>query len=140
MKLVVYTDGASRGNPGPASYGFSIQDEGRHPLYETAEYIGITTNNIAEYTAVLQALKYLKDKFSTFSPLDIDVYVDSQLVASQLAGRFKIKSLRLKPLILQIKNLERILGIVKYTHIRRHLNNRADSLANQALDQLIDSQ
>lgn len=135
MKLTIFADGASRGNPGPAAYGFTIQEAGGNLLYKKGEYIGITTNNVAEYTAVLQALKYLLKNFFALSPLEVSVYVDSRLVASQLAGLFKIKSQNLKPLISQIKNLERALGTVKYTHIRRHLNSQADDLANQALDQ-----
>ena len=61
MKLIIYTDGASRGNPGPASYGFTIQDEKGRFLHERGEYIGTTTNNVAEYTAVLEALKLIKE-------------------------------------------------------------------------------
>ena len=134
MKLIIYTDGASRGNPGPASYGFTIQDEKGNLLHQKGAYIGITTNNVAEYSAVLYALKYILEKFSANLPLSISCYADSQLVASQLSGQFKIKSQRLKPLILQIRNIEKVLGQVEYTHVRRHLNQQADQLANLALD------
>lgn len=136
MKLVIYTDGASRGNPGPASYGFTIADESGCLLHEEGEYIGVATNNVAEYTAVLQALKKTAEKFSG-NNLQIELFADSKLVAEQLSGRYKIKSPRLKPLIGQIQILALHLGGVIYNHIPRSQNLRADQLANLALDSLM---
>lgn len=136
MKLIIYTDGASRGNPGQASYGFTISDENGNLLYEDGRYIGIATNNVAEYTAVYEALKYAKEKYSSGKPA-VEVYADSKLVAEQLSGRFKIKSPHLKPLIEKIKILAVDLGGVIFTHVPRVQNFEADRLANQALDSRI---
>lgn len=135
MNLVVYTDGASRGNPGPASYGFTISDEGGKLLVEVGEYIGIATNNVAEYKAVLGALEKIKEKFSQTSS-HVEVFADSKLVAEQLSGRYKIKSPHLKLIIVQIKQLESEIGNVVYNHIPRAKNAEADRLANKALDAL----
>lgn len=135
MKLIIYTDGASRGNPGPASYGFTISDEQGRLLHKEGEYIGITTNNVAEYTGYLQALKTAKEKFKGELPLIIDHYADSKLVVEQLSGRFKIKSARLRLLSSEVLLLEKELGQVIHRHIRREKNTAADKLANIALDQ-----
>lgn len=133
MKLIIYTDGASRGNPGPASYGFTISNDQGKILYKKGRYIGITTNNVAEYTAVLEALKYVKGEYGR-SNLLIELYVDSKLVAEQLSGRFKIKSVHLKPIIEKIKILSLELGGVLFSHVPRSKNTEADRLANIALD------
>ena len=132
MKLVIYTDGASRGNPGPASYGFTISDENGKLLHQEGKYIGITTNNVAEYTAVLEALKNALSIGGHIA--SIDLYADSKLVAEQLSGRYKIKSPHLKVIIDQIKILALELGEIVYNHIPRAQNILADSLANLALD------
>ena len=134
MILTIYTDGASRGNPGLASYGFAISDGNGKLLYKEGKYIGTTTNNVAEYTAVLEAFKYIKKKFAHKEISRIELYADSKLVVEQLSGRFKIKSLLLKPIIEQIKILALELGGVTYNHIPREQNTLADSLANLALD------
>lgn len=133
MKLIVYTDGASRGNPGPASFGFTISDKNGKLLHESGKYIGVTTNNVAEYTAVLEALKYAKERYGKF-PLEIELYADSKLVAEQLSGRYKVKSALLKPLIEKIKILSLQLGGVTFSHVPRSKNIEADRLANIALD------
>lgn len=133
MKLVIYTDGASRGNPGPASYGFTIADISGKLLYEEGRYIGTATNNVAEYTAVLEAFKKVKEMFIA-EPVNVELYADSKLVAEQLSGRYKIKSLHLKPIIEEIKILAVELGGVIYTHVPRAKNTEADRLANLALD------
>lgn len=133
MKLIIYTDGASRGNPGHASYGFTISDGKGKLLYEEGRYIGVATNNVAEYTGVCEALKYIKKKFGK-KKLEIELYADSKLVIEQLAGRFKIKSTHLKPLIEEIKILSLELGGIIHTHVPRAQNTRADKLANLALD------
>lgn len=132
MKIIIYTDGASRGNPGPASYGFTISSEDKL-LYEEGRYIGITTNNVAEYTAVLEAFKKVKELFAA-EPVNVELFADSKLVIEQLSGRYKIKSPHLKPLIEQIKLLSWDLGGVIHGHVPREKNAEADRLANQALD------
>ena len=133
MKLIIYTDGASRGNPGPASYGFTISDENGELLYQEGKCIGITTNNVAEYTGVLAALKYVKEKFGN-RQLEIELYADSKLVVEQLSGRYKVKSPHLKPIIDQIKILGLELGGAIHGHVPREKNRLADSLANMAID------
>jgi len=133
MKLIIYTDGASRGNPGPASYGFVIEDGKGNILHKEGKVIGITTNNVAEYTAVLEALKHVK-QYAKGKQLQIELFADSKLVAEQLSGKFKIKAKHLKPLIEQIKILALDLGGIIFSHIPRHKNIPADSMANQALD------
>lgn len=132
MKLIIYTDGASRGNPGHASYGFSIADLKGKTIYEEGKYIGIATNNFAEYSAVLAALKHVENNFD--ESLEINFLMDSKLVAEQLSGRYKIKSSNLIPLINKIRALEKSLGSITYKHIPRVLNFKADTLANKALD------
>lgn len=136
MKLIVYTDGASRGNPGHASYGFTISNENGKLIYQEGKYIGITTNNVAEYKAVLEALKYVRKIFSSI-PVKIDFYMDSKLVVEQLSGRFKIKSPHLKELVEKIRILTSELGSMVFTHVKRSENTQADKLANMALDRLI---
>lgn len=138
-KLIIYTDGASRGNPGPASYGFTIQDETGHYLAKVGEYIGITTNNVAEYTAVVKALRYVSSMVSHVPDkrekiTQIELFADSKLVAEQLSGRYKIKSPHLKPIIADIQKIAIELGGVVFSHIPRSQNTLADKLANQALD------
>ena len=134
MKLIIYTDGASRGNPGHASYGFTISDRSDKLLYEEGRYIGTATNNVAEYTAVLQALKYIKKRYGE-KQLEIELYADSKLVVEQLSGRYKIKSVHLKPIVERIRMLSLELGGVIHSHVPRSKNTEADRLANVALDQ-----
>lgn len=132
MKLIIYTDGASRGNPGPASYGFVIVDGKK--VYEEGKYIGINTNNFAEYSAVLKSLEYLKSHFEKTVEIELNFLMDSKLVVEQLSGRFKIKSATLRVLFNQIKvHLLSFKG-AKFTHIPREKNQQADRVANLALD------
>lgn len=133
MKLIIYTDGASRGNPGHASFGFTVSDENGKLLYEEGKYIGITTNNVAEYTGVLEALKYAKKEYGD-KRLEIELYADSKLVVEQLSGRYKIKSPHLRPIVDQIKILKLELGGAVHGHVPRSKNFEADRLANLALD------
>lgn len=131
MKLTIYTDGASRGNPGPASYGFVILDDTGNILYKEGKVIGIATNNVAEYTAVYEALKHVSGVKHVSG---IKLYADSKLVAEQLSGRFKVKARHLKPIIEKIKILALKVGSISYSYIPRSQNSLADSLANLALD------
>lgn len=133
MKLTIFTDGASRGNPGHSSYGFVILSDGK-VIHQEGKYIGKTTNNVAEYSAVLRALEYLSKKMKGKLALEVNLFADSQLVARQLSGHYKVKAQHLKPLIDQIKTLELEIGSVSYHHIPRGQNSLADKLANQALD------
>lgn len=133
MNLVVNTDGASRGNPGPASYGFVIKEKNGPILHQEGKVIGVTTNNVAEYTAVLSALKYIS-KFLANKMLSIEIVTDSQLIARQLDGSFKIKSENLKELYTEIKRLEANFNSISYRNVPREENFLADKLANLALD------
>lgn len=133
VKLIINTDGASRGNPGHSSYGFVVHDENGVLLYEEGKYIGKTTNNVAEYTGVLEALKYISKNYS-HENYQIELYADSKLVAEQLSGRYKIKSGHLKLIIQEIQILAVELGGIIYSHIPREQNTLADKLANIALD------
>lgn len=135
MTITVYTDGASRGNPGLSSYGFLIKDPDGEILYSEGKYIGIATNNFAEYSAVLNAFDYTEKKWGK-KISEINFFMDSKLVVEQLSGRFKVKSENLKPLIFEIKRMENVFTRVTYKHVPRNLNSAADALANQALDNL----
>lgn len=132
MKLIIFTDGASRGNPGPAAYGFTISDGEGKIVHEKGKYIGETTNNVAEYTAVLEAFKWIRKNIR--KKAQISLFADSKLVAEQLSGRYKVKALHLKPIIQNIQFLAIELGGVTFTHVPRERNIRADALANSALD------
>ncbi len=131
-EVVVYTDGASRGNPGPASYGVWICANEK-PLEELKGYLGIQTNNYAEYSAVIQALTWAKQKGIS----QVVVRSDSELLVKQLSGIYKVKSDAIKPLYQQIKNLiGSSFKSVSFQHVRREFNKEADRLANEALDEL----
>lgn len=133
-KFIIFADGASRGNPGPASVGFIIKSLDGVIWVQGGLYLGTATNNVAEYSAVKLALKRLMDDFSNLLPVEVEVRVDSQLIARQLAGLYKIKNPTLKTIFADIKQLEELTGKVNYTHIPRNQNFIADKLANQALD------
>ena len=128
--IEVYCDGGARGNPGPAAWGFVIKKDGR-TIKEDCGYIGIATNNFAEYTALVKALSYLRKNFEGESA---KVYLDSKLAASQLSGEYKIKNLTIAKLVRQVRELEKGLGSIVYTHIPREQNKEADKLVNIALN------
>lgn len=130
--LSIYTDGASRGNPGRSSYGFVVFDENKKQIHKEGKYIGVNTNNFAEYTAVMEAYRYIEKNFKKDALLNF--YMDSRLVVEQLSGRFKVKAANLKPLIAQIKEFEGQYKQIFYKHIPRSENFLADHQANLALD------
>ncbi|MBI3485577.1 ribonuclease HI family protein [Candidatus Daviesbacteria bacterium] len=134
MNLIVNTDGASRGNPGPASYGYVIKTDTGVILHQEGKTIGYNTNNVAEYTAVWKSLEYIHNKYLHKAPHNIEVVSDSQLIVRQLSGKYKIKNLNLKKIYNQIKILESSLGRVKFRSVPREQNFIADRLANIALD------
>lgn len=134
-KYIVYADGAARGNPGPAAAAFVIKSDDGVIWTQIGKFLGRTTNNFAEYSAVLEALKKLKSDFLKYLPGEIEVRVDSQLAARQLSGRYKVKNKVLKVLYDQIKVLEFDLGKVSYKHVPREENFLADRLANKILDE-----
>ena len=128
--MKVFTDGGARGNPGPAAIGVVVQDEQGRTVYELGRTIGETTNNVAEYRAVIGALEWIK---SQPRPAVVNFYSDSTLVVNQLQGLWKIKQAHLKPLIDEVRRLAEGL-IVTFTAIPRAQNEAADALVNQALD------
>jgi ribonuclease HI len=133
MKFIVHTDGGARGNPGPSAVGVIIEDGTKKIIQKFGRKIGIATNNVAEYTAVVEALRAMK-QLGGESP-DIEFYLDSTLVVNQLNGLFKIKDARLRSLATDIRILEQeVGGMVHYTAVPREQNQHADLLVNQALD------
>jgi ribonuclease HI len=128
--VVIYTDGGSRGNPGPSASGFVIYDNQGKILEEGGEYLGITTNNQAEY----QALKLALERASDFTKGIVDVHMDSLLVVNQMKGIYKVKNRDLWPVYASIKILTANFSKVKFTHVFRASNSAADSLVNKILD------
>lgn len=137
-KIIIYSDGGARGNPGPAAVGCVIKQENQNEI-EISKFIGEATNNQAEYQAVIEALKWVKENCDN-EDIEIEFFLDSQLVVEQLNQRYKIKNEGLKPLFWQIRELIIELGgKVTFTHIRREQNKVADKLVNKALDKEIKS-
>lgn len=134
MKIFVYCDGGSRGNPGKAASAFVIASEDQQLLYKEGTYIGIATNNVAEYKALLFAFQYLvKNEIPGIT--EIACVFDSELLVRQATGVYKIKNETLKELMGEIKSLEKQLVVrPTYTHVRRHKNADADALVNETLD------
>lgn len=134
MQLIVNTDGASRGNPGPAAYGFIVKSKDGVILHEEGKRLGVATNNIAEYSAVLAALEYIEVHYGHKLPHEIEVVADSLLIVEQLSGNYKIKNPGLIEIYRKIKPLEAKLGRVKFRQVPRKENFLADRMANVALD------
>jgi len=127
----IFTDGGARGNPGEGAIGVAIF-EGEKQVEAFGERIGVTTNNIAEYTAVLRALEVVNQKYD---PEKIDFMIDSELVVRQLNGIYKIKNENLKKIYDKIMTEICKSGAnISFAHIRREQNKKADSLVNEALD------
>lgn len=133
MNYIVNTDGASRGNPGRAAYGFVIRTIDGVIIHQEGNTIGIETNNVAEYIAVLRSLSYLNSHLVK-NKVEAEIITDSLLIASQLSGKYKVKNEVLKKIYQKIKDLEVKIGKVKYKHVQRKENYLADRLANLALD------
>src|SRR4029077_9903026 len=123
-------DGASRGNPGPASYGVVIQDATGATIDTLSEYLGQATNNVAEYRALLAALQYAASNGAR----ELKIFCDSELVARQMQGRYRVQSPDLIPLFQRASALARALGQFPMQHVPRERNSATDQLANQALD------
>ena len=134
-KLFIYTDGGSRGNPGPSAVGIYIEDENGKTIQKIAKKIGEATNNIAEYMAIIEALEWFKTSNFKAAISGLYFFLDSRLVVNQVNGLFKVKNGNLRNFILKIRELEQELKIkVDYELIPREKNWRADKLVNQALD------
>lgn len=133
--LTIYCDGGSRNNPGEAAYGFVVYDDNKK-IHEEGRRIGIATNNVAEYTAVIEALKWVTAHYKNTKKLMF--FLDSSLAVNQLNGIFKIKSEHLRDLFFTIKSLEKMHQLsTVFTAIPREKNKAADRMVNLALDNLI---
>lgn len=155
-KILIYSDGGARGNPGPAGIGCVIQVQRSKPMpkgkaqnvVEISKYIGEKTNNQAEYQAVIEALKWIanhpkltpgvKENGRVKDNLEIEFFLDSELVVEQLNQRYKVKNEGLKPLFFEIRDLVMELGgKITFKHIPREQNKKADRLVNEAIDRKI---
>ncbi len=132
MKLKTYSDGGSRGNPGPSAVGVLICDMKDKVLFEHQDVIGEATNNIAEYCALIAALTLAKE----FDAVEVESFLDSELVVRQLEGTYRVKSDHIRQLIHEVRELEKRFEKVSYHHLpRTHAKlRRADWLVNKALD------
>ena len=128
--ITAYCDGGSRGNPGPAGYGVSIEDATGHPVAELSEFLGVKTNNFAEYSGLLAALEYT---LSHGHPR-LRVIADSELMVKQMNGQYRVSSPDLRPLWEEAKRRSARLESFEIQHVLRGKNKRADALANQAMD------
>ncbi len=131
MKLITHTDGGSRGNPGPAATGIVIKDVGGKVVAAYGEYLGVQTNNVAEYSALLSALTKAKELGAT----EVDCILDSELVVKQMRREYKVKEPTLQKLYLKIYNLTTEFKKVTFTHTLRAGNKEADAEVNKVLDQ-----
>lgn len=132
-RLIIYTDGGARGNPGLASIGVVINDK------EYGERIENTTNNVAEYKAMIFGLKKAKHLLGgdAAGKVEIEVRSDSELIVNQMNRKYKIKDFDLQPLFVELWNMTLDFGSVVFVHISREENKEADALVNRALDTLI---
>ena len=131
--LKIYCDGGSRGNPGPAASAFVVEEKGKI-IFKKGTYLGSATNNVAEYRAVLEALKWLSENHLGRS--EVLFVLDSELVTKQLSGIFKIKNENLRNYFFSIKAIEKNLGLkISYSAVPRAKNVLADLLVNKTLDE-----
>jgi probable phosphoglycerate mutase len=126
----LFTDGGARGNPGPAAYGFVLEADDGTVLAAQGERIGIATNNVAEYSALIAGLA----KALELGLDELEVVSDSELMVKQMTGQYRVKNEALRELSLEAGRLARRLGRVEYTAVRREHNKLADQLVNEALD------
>ena len=135
-KIYIYADGGSRRNPGPAGAGTVLFDSSMEPLAEVSTYLGETTNNVAEYTALIQGLSKVHELFGEkLSEMNVVVRMDSELVVRQMEGRYKVKHPNLKPLYAKAKKIIEVhIPHSTFEHIPREENSHADRLANDAMD------
>ena len=130
MRAKLSTDGGSRGNPGPAAYGYVLEADDGTVLAAHGETIGIATNNVAEYSALIAGL----EKAVELGVTELDVVSDSELMVKQMRGEYKVKNEALRELSRRAARRARELGSVRYRAVRREHNELADRLVNEALD------
>ena len=131
---ILRCDGGSRGNPGPAAYGFVLADAHGREVEARGEYIGTATNNVAEYRALIAGLQAAV----THGASPLAVVMDSELVIRQMTGQYKVKNAGLKPLHLEAKQAAAKLAKVTWSSVAREDNGRADGLVNEALDRVME--
>ncbi|MDO8567783.1 MAG: ribonuclease HI family protein [Dehalococcoidales bacterium] len=129
-RIIINVDGASRGNPGPAAIGATLRDEQGRLIACISQRIGITTNNQAEYRAVIAAM----EKAITLGASQVNVNSDSELMVRQITGQYRVRNAALQPLYQHVKQLQGSLAAFSIAHVPREQNADADSLANMALD------
>jgi ribonuclease HI len=137
MEFTLYADGGARGNPGPAGAGAVVFDALGKRVVEVSDYLGVATNNIAEYEAILRGLNKLVAEFPPdhMKGAKLTIRMDSKLVIEQLKGNYKVKHPNLVPRYLEVKNvLARSFSNVSFEHVYREKNKDADELANRAMD------
>ena len=134
-KIIIHTDGGSRGNPGPAASGFVVE-VGDEIVCEGSKYLGKQTNNVAEYSAVVLALEWIISSLpKRYTLLPITFYLDSELVVKQIKGIYKVKDLNLQKLHSKIQELIKQITVdITFLNVPREQNKKADLLANQELD------
>jgi ribonuclease HI len=130
VKARLSTDGGARGNPGPAAYAFVLEAKDGSVLASRGEAFGVATNNVAEYRALIAGL----EQAVALQVSDLEVVSDSELMVKQMRGEYRIKNAALRELAAEAGRLARQLPQVEYRHVRRHENELADSLVNEALD------
>lgn len=130
MKLFIHSDGGARGNPGPAGIGAIIHDEKGKVVAEISEYIGVSTNNQAEYKALIKGL----EKALELGASEVSCFLDSELIVKQISREYKVKNKELAPLFLQVYNLLTRFKNYSCQHVVREKNKEADRLANEAMD------
>lgn len=140
-KINVFTDGGARGNPGPAGIGVYIETETNKKIAGFGKTIGIATNNVAEYKAVIEALDWIiENKKDFFKDTKINFFLDSKLVCSQIIGIFKVKNADLRNLLFDVRDREAQINFdIYYKHIPREQNTKADEFVNEALDSQVSS-
>ncbi|MBW3569105.1 reverse transcriptase-like protein [Candidatus Parcubacteria bacterium] len=126
----LYTDGGSRGNPGPSAIGIALLDENDEVIIKTSRYIGITTNNQAEYQAIKKGLELAKE----IGIKRLAVFMDSELIIKQIKGEYKVKNAELAPHYHVVKELEKNFSEITFQHILRENNKLADFMVNECLD------
>jgi ribonuclease HI len=131
MRVKIYTDGGSRGNPGPAASGAVLKSSSGEKLAEISKYLGVTTNNQAEYCAIILGLK----KAAELGATQVDLLMDSELAVKQLKGEYRVKNPEIAKRFLEIKNLLTRFDRFSIVHIRRELNAQADAIVNKCLDE-----
>lgn len=134
-KLIIFCDGGARGNPGPGGIGVVFKNETGKTLHSISKFIGHSTNNQAEYKALIEGLRHIAERKEKKLFDSISVFLDSELLVRQLTGKYRVKDKDLIPLFAEVQSFILRLALpIEFNHIRREQNKEADSLVNKALD------